>query len=223
MAVSSAAHAADAMHIGHASIIAQMETFFGQRWLWPGGGPFPHFLVALDESTEYKEYARAARKYLLGYDRELGIIPDPWLHITVQGFFREAGAQQLEVLRSAAREELRGMRAFHVEAGPVIAGDASVTAYLYPKHGLAELTRRARVAATRADMELREADEVYSAHTALAYSRQSWDSRDLARAFKPEPVERVKFTIDHVYLVSQRQDPQIGLFTWDQIERFPLQ
>jgi 2'-5' RNA ligase len=200
-----------------------METFFGQRWIWPGGGPYPHFLITLDESPEYKEYAHAARKHLLRYDRELGIIPDPWLHITVQGLFREAGAQQLDVLRATAREQLRGMQAFQVEVGPVIVGDASVTAYLYPKHDLAELTRRARVAATQAGLELREADDVYSAHTALAYSRQSWDSRELARAFKPEPVERVKFTVDHVYLVSQRQDPQKGLFTWDKIERFPLQ
>ncbi|MEY9842184.1 hypothetical protein [Streptacidiphilus sp. EB103A] len=36
-----------------------METFFSDGKLWPGGGPYPHFLVQLGDRPQFCVYARA--------------------------------------------------------------------------------------------------------------------------------------------------------------------
>jgi hypothetical protein len=51
--------------------------------IWPGGGP-SHVFVLLSEFPEYRAYARAHHELLSQYAVQLGVIPEEWLHSTVQ-------------------------------------------------------------------------------------------------------------------------------------------
>jgi len=172
-----------------------MQPFFSPRKLWPGGGPYPHFIIELGGHPGFTAFARGYREYLAPCAGALGIVPDEWLHATVQGIFQPAGREQMEQLGAAARRELAGMAAFDVEAGPARVGQTAVTVYLYPKDGMAELAGRLRAAAGSVPgIALRPPDGEFFAHATLAYSRLDWDARQLDQSVKAEPVRRASIT-----------------------------
>jgi hypothetical protein len=72
-----------------------LENFFVPKKIWKNGGPFPHVLVLLSEYQEFCEYARAHRDLLAEYDGKLGVIPEDWLHATVQGIHHPVDSDQL--------------------------------------------------------------------------------------------------------------------------------
>lgn len=55
----------------------------------------------------------------------------------------------------------------------------------------------------------------------LAYAqRESEDDRRLNRELRRLRPERIDLTIDRIHLVNQRQDPGLGIYTWDVVEEF---
>ncbi|MGV9884471.1 2'-5' RNA ligase family protein [Streptomyces sp. NPDC003006] len=201
-----------------------METFFSpaRRSVW-AAGPYLHFLVLLNRHDNYRAYARAHRDLFSGFS-ELGVVPEEWLHCTVQGLYHPTTAEQSEQLINATRRELVGMRAFTVQMGPTWPGVTAVTVAMYPEAGVAELNRRVRAAAESVPgIELRPAPAKMWAHSTLAYVKDGdFDDRPLNRGLRSLRPERVDVTIDRFYLVSQHQRPDLGYYTWDVIEEFPL-
>ena len=198
-----------------------MEKFFSDTKVWPAGGPFPHFLVLLCEYPEYRAYARA-HHHLLGQYPHLAIVPEEWLHATVQGIHHTVTAEQTEQLQTAARKELAGMRPFRVQLGPTWPGITAITVAIYPEAGMAELNARAQAsAASVPGITLRPSRARHWPHTTLAYARaESTDDRQLNRALRELRPERVELVIDRVHLVSQSQDLTRGIYTWDVVEKF---
>ncbi|MBL1099494.1 hypothetical protein [Streptomyces coffeae] len=74
-----------------------MENFFTLKKIWKDGGPSPHVLVLLSEYEEFREYARAHHD-LLAEHAEFGVIPEEWLHSTVQGIHHAVDTEQLAQL-----------------------------------------------------------------------------------------------------------------------------
>ncbi|WP_439681568.1 2'-5' RNA ligase family protein [Embleya sp. MST-111070] len=199
-----------------------METFFTKQKIWPGG-PCPHFLILFDRHPEFGEYVRAHHELLAEYGDKLGVIPERWLHSTIQGIHHRVTDEQMEQLRNATREEVRGMRPFTVQLGPTWPGITAVTVAMYPETGMAELNKRVR-AATNAvpGISLRPEEVKFWAHSTICYARQDFDDRRLNRALRALRPERVDITIDRVHLVNQRQDPAAGTYTWTVVEEFPF-
>lgn len=125
-----------------------VETFLNpaRQESW-ASGPFLHFLVLLNQDEDYRAYARAHRELLGGLDEHLGVVPEDWLHCTVQGIYAPTTAEQTEQLITAARRELEGMRPFTVQMGPAWPGVTAVTVAMYPETGVADLNKRVRAAA----------------------------------------------------------------------------
>ncbi|MGW0538099.1 2'-5' RNA ligase family protein [Streptomyces sp. NPDC003032] len=199
-----------------------MDTFFTPEKLWPGGGPYPHFLVLLEKMPAYRSYARAHASFLAGFPH-LSVVPEEWLHATVQGIHHPVTDTQLKQLRAAAAARLETMRPFTVQLGPVWPGVTAVTVAVYPEEGMTDLNDRVRAACeTVPGIGLRPRESRFWPHTTLAYARHdSCDDRLLNRGLRALRPERVTLTVDRVHLVSQRQDPHRG-YTWDVIEEFVL-
>ncbi|MFJ2175980.1 2'-5' RNA ligase family protein [Streptomyces sp. NPDC087851] len=200
-----------------------MENFFVPKKIWQGGGPFPHVLVLLSEYPEFCEYARAHHELLSEYGDKLGVIPEEWLHATVQGIHQAIDDGQLDKLRGTLREELAGMDPFQVQLGPVWPGVTAVTVAVYPEDGMAELNGCVRTAMEKVPgITLRAPELRFWAHSSLAYAREDFADRKLNRALRALRPPRVDITIDRVHLVNQYQRPDLGYYTWDVVEEVQL-
>ncbi|MEU6996650.1 2'-5' RNA ligase family protein [Streptomyces sp. NPDC046465] len=200
-----------------------MENFFVPSRIWTGGGPFPHVLVLLSEHPAFRAYARAHHELLSAYGDRLGVVPEQWLHSTVQGIHHTIDTDQTTQLREALRAELTGMKPFQVQLGPVWPGVTAVTVAVYPEHGMAQLNDRARTAAGKVPgVSLRAREERFWAHASLAYARADFPDRALNRALRALRPPRVDVTIDRVHLVNQYQSPGRGYYTWDVDDEIPL-
>ncbi|QKW20555.1 2'-5' RNA ligase family protein [Kitasatospora sp. NA04385] len=201
-----------------------MKPFFTPHRMWPGGGPYPHFLILLDRYPAYRAFVRAHHDLLAEYGERLGVVPEQWLHSTVQGIHHPCDAAQLDQLRAVSRRELRGLAPFTLQLGPTWPGITAITVAMYPENGMAELNRRVRVAADAVPgIALRDQPARFWPHTSLAYARDHiGDDERLNRALRALRPERVEITVDRVHLVNQRQDVEQGCYTWDVVEEFPL-
>lgn len=202
-----------------------METFFDSARVstW-AKGPFLHFHVLLSKDTDYRAYSRAHRGLLNDFGEHLGVVPEDWLHCTVQGLYHSTTGEQTTQLIGATRRELAGMRPFTIQAGPTWPGVTAVTVAMYPETGLAEVNKRVRAAAdTAPGIELRPAEEKFWAHSTLCYVRDgNFDDQLLNRQLRELRPARVNVTIDRVQLVTQRLDLATGYYTWEVVEEFTL-
>ncbi|WP_374777077.1 2'-5' RNA ligase family protein [Streptomyces sp. NBC_01310] len=200
-----------------------MENFFVPSKIWRNGRPFPHVLVLLSEYEEFRAYARAHRELLAEYGEKLGVIPEQWLHSTVQGIHHALDDDQVAQLRGTLRAELAGAKPFRVQLGPVWPGLTAVTVAVYPEDGMAALNDRVRAAAGQVPgIALRAREQRFWAHASLGYVRQDFNSDHLNRALRALRPPRVDVTIDRVHLVNQYQHPDKGYYTWDVIEEIPF-
>lgn len=188
-----------------------------------GGGPYPHVLVLLSEYPEVREYAPAHHELLSQYAERLGVIPEEWLHATVQGIHHAIDDSQTDKLRGTLHEELAGMQPFQVQLGPVWPGITAVTVAVYPEDGTAKLNGRVRAAMEKVPgIALRAPELRFWAHASLSYARQDFTDRKLNRALRALRPPRVDITIDRVHLVNQYQRPDLGYYTWDVVEEVQL-
>lgn len=198
-----------------------MKAFFRGDRIWPGGGPYPHILVLLGRYPELRGFARTHLRVLDRYREHLGIVPEDWLHSTVQGFYRPASAQRMQQFADTIRNELRDMEPFTVQFGPSYVGSSGVLVAMYPEADMSRLNRHVLAAAANAGFEIPPAGHRFCPHAALAYgTTMQWDSDSLARDLACLRPERVEITVDRVHLVSQRQNPDhsAGYYTWKVVE-----
>ncbi|MET9779333.1 2'-5' RNA ligase family protein [Streptomyces sp. NPDC006367] len=196
-----------------------MEKFFTPEKIWKDGGPFPHALILLSQYPEFREYARAHHELLSEYGDQLGVVPEAWLHSTVQGIHHAIDGDQLNQLRDALRTEVAGMKPFQVQLGPVWPGVTAVTVAVYPEDGMAQLNERVRAAAEKVPgISLRAKEAKFWAHATLAYARADFPDKKLNRALRALRPPRVDVTIDRVHLVNQYQRRDLGYYTWDVLE-----
>lgn len=200
-----------------------MKNFFDPNRIWKNGGPYPHVLVLLSDYPEFRAYARAHHELLAEYGERLGVIPEEWLHSTVQGIHHTVDNDQMDQLRQALANKMRDVKPFPVQLGPVWPGITAVTVAVYPEDGMAALNDRVRAAADDVPgISLRKREQRFWAHASLSYVRQDFDSDPLNRALRALRPPRADITIDRVHLVNQYQHPDKGYYTWDVVEELPL-
>ncbi|WP_217211909.1 hypothetical protein [Streptomyces sp. AC550_RSS872] len=159
-----------------------MERFFHSGRLW-GEGPYPHFLILLNEHPAYRAYAEAHHGLLSGYP--LGVVPAQWLHSTILGIHQRVSPDQMELLRCAARTELSAVAPCEVQLGPVWPGVTAITAAMYPEDGLAVLNARARAAAESVPgITLRPPEPRFWGHSTLAYALAGYYTWDVVEEFR---------------------------------------
>jgi hypothetical protein len=196
-----------------------VERFFHSGRLW-GEGPYPHFLILLNEHPAYRAYAEAHHSLLSAYP--LGVVPAQWLHGTILGIHHRVSPAQLELLRCAARTELSTVAPYEVQLGPVWPGVTAITAAVYPEDGLAALNARVRAAAESVPGITLRPPGPFWGHSTLAYALDDFDDRRLNRELRALRPDRVTLTIDRIALVNEYQDQVAGYYTWDVVEEFRL-
>lgn len=201
-----------------------MRPFFSPDRLWPDGHTRLHVYLHpnLHTHPQLAALIKQARGVLAEYPREVTLVPDEWLHLTVAAAPFEV--DDLDHLRASLRQALHGLPPVGLRVGSTLATYSSVLLDAGdPDRAFAGLHARVDEAILRSTG--RPATITTAPHLALAYGADAAtvDSGRIGTALRHQcRPPHAPLTISEVLLVRVTQDTEIGAYTWDCLERYRL-
>jgi hypothetical protein len=208
-----------------------MERFITAERTWAERSRWHVYVLPdLDVDADLRRLVDQSRAVLAGYPM-LSLVPEPWLHATMQmitgrGGDDITGAQRAGLIE-ALQEHVGGLAPFIATAGSVLAGRSGVVVDLdqdLPGEPFAVLGDRVRAAigAVFGEEGLRYDPGI--PHMSLAYAIGDGDSGEvqgqLRRAVRPS---RARLSVGAVWLLDVIQDPVRSQYRWHEpIARIPL-
>lgn len=189
------------------------------HWWWrPGwsvGRRFYTWHLTFDGATDV---LRLVREYDAHLDLPgLDIIPERWLHLTMQGIGFEGEVDEAEVQKivAAARARLATLDPFTITLGPAVVDPEVVRLRVTPAEPVVRLRReiRAAIADVWGSEHVPEDEAGFTPHLSLAYSNRAGDMQpilDAANAVTPEPAT---MAVTHADLILLNRDQQE--YRWD--------
>lgn len=201
-----------------------MQPYFANR-TFPAS---PYLQVAILPDMEAN---RALRHLVTNAGRLLRtypgipVLPQEWLHITVQAIWpAEAAthaqrAQLIEALTDAAAL----LTPVTIQVGSVLTSSSGVVADTHPDHVLADIYNATAAAVQKVFGDSAAAKDSRPAHMALGYCTAATDGDPiqtwLRRGLRPS---HAPLTVDALHVLNVTPDPQHALFRWEHIARIPL-
>ena len=208
-----------------------MDRFITAERIWPEASRW-HVYVLPDLGTDTAFRRLVERSHtVLARHPALAVVPDAWLHATVQMVTGRAGADVTEAQRAALvaglHEQAGGLAPFTATGGSVQANQTGVVVDLdldLPGEPFAVLGERVRTAIRGVFGDEGVRYDPGTPHITLAYATGPADSgvmqSALRRTVRPS---RAPLTVDAVWLLDVVQDPDRSQYRWHEpIARIPL-
>jgi hypothetical protein len=208
-----------------------MRRFITAGRTWPERSRWHVYVLPdLDADADLRRLVGQSQAVLARFPG-LSVVPDRWLHATMQMVTGRAGEDVTEAQRAALigalHEHVGGLAPFTATAGSVLAGTAGVVLDLdldLPGEPFAVLGERVRAAigAVFGAGGLRY--DPGTAHVSLAYATGDADSGEvqeqLRAAVRPA---RSRLSVGAVWLLDVVQDPARSQYRWHEpLARIPL-
>jgi 2'-5' RNA ligase len=196
------------------------------HWWWrPGwrvGRQFYTWHLTFADVPDVHRLAHAYGPYLdlPGLD----LIPDPGLHLTMQGigFVDEVAPADVVKIAQAARTQLAHIEPFTISLGPTVVDDEVVRLEVAPIAPVRELRDRLRVAIAEVwgPDNVPEAADGFTPHVSLAYSNRDGDITPIQAATSAVSPEPAIVAVSHADLILLNRDQQ--QYQWTTHARVPL-
>jgi 2'-5' RNA ligase len=175
---------------------------------WSGGRQFYTWHLTFEDAPDV---VRLVREYNAHLDLPgLDIVPDRWLHLTMQGigFVGEVDQADVDKIVAAAGTRLSTLAPFNVALGPTVVDPEVVRLEVNPTEPVARLrmTLRAAIAEVWGSEHVPDDEDDFTPHVSPAYSNRNGDMRPIlaaASAVTPQPGEA---TISHADLILLNRD-----------------
>jgi 2'-5' RNA ligase superfamily len=195
------------------------------HWWWrPGwhvGRRFYTVHVTFADAPVVQALAAKTRDRLAGLP-DLDLIPEQWLHLTMQGigFADEVSDADLSAIIAATQARLAAVPPVTVMIGPPVVASEGVTCWAAPPRALdpARDAVRAGIADTWGPDRVPEAAQ-WSAHVSLAYASADGPSEPIEAALRGLPDE-AEVTIGSVDLIRLGRDRRV--YEWETIASLSL-
>lgn len=194
------------------------------HWWWrPGWSVGTRWLtwhLTFDGQAPLHELAATYRQALEEFDC-LTLVPDRWLHLTMQGLGDAAQIDPADIkaIGDAARPRLAAIPAFDLEFDrPVFtpeairwdaAGDGPAAVRNAIRDGIAEVWPEAP-----------EPAEGFGAHVTIGYGNRDADARPVIEAINTVPSSPVSVRVTHADLILLDRDRR--MYEWTTVESIPL-
>lgn len=181
---------------------------------WDAGERYYTVHVTFHEQHQLHEHAQAWRRVLAPYD-QLDLVPDEWLHLTMQGLGRAGAVDQgqVEAIADRAGARLAKLSGFEVSVGdPVFTPDA-VRFEPQPAAPVAGARRAVREAIGEIWPQVPERADGFVPHITAGYGNQDADARALVAAIEAAEIPPVTIEITHVDVILLGRDE--GTYTWN--------
>ncbi|MEV4516703.1 hypothetical protein AB0K00_48095 [Dactylosporangium sp. NPDC049525] len=208
-----------------------MQRFITAERTWPEPSRWHVYVLPdLDTDADLRRLVEQSHAVLAGHPA-LSVVPEPWLHATMQMVTGRAGDDVTEAQRAALtgalHEHVGGLAPFTATAGAVLAGTSGVVLDLdqdLPGEPFAVLGDRVRAAigAVFGADGLRYDPGV--PHISLAYATGDGDSGEvqdhLRKTIRPS---RARLSVAAVWLLDVIQDAARSQYRWHEpLARIPL-
>ena len=204
----------------------RLERLVNHWWWRPGwsvGRSFYTWHLTFDDATAapLHELVRRLHEELAGADG-LDLIPQPWLHLTMQGlgFTDEVSGDDVEAIAHAASERLATVPAFDLKLGPIEADDEATGLLVRPWAAVNAVRDGIRAAIADVWEEVPENPQFHP-HVSIAYSNADVPTVPLRARLAPlRDIEPVTIPITGAQLIRLNRDNQ--MYEWEDVADISL-
>lgn len=190
------------------------------HWYWrPGWGIGTRFYTWHITFADKPEIVAFAGRYRdrLSEEPMLDVVPDQWLHLTMQGigFVTSVSLDDVNAIALAARKRCAALAPFRLTLDKPYVDPESIQIAVQPPDPVRQLRAelRAAIADVWGDNHVPEPASPYTPHMSLAYVNSDGPAGPLAQAINSVTEAAASATIDSCQLIVLNRDP--GMYVWE--------
>ncbi|MHB9861700.1 2'-5' RNA ligase family protein [Streptomyces sp. YIM S03343] len=203
----------------------QPETM-GNHWWWrPGwnvGRRFYTWHLTFEGQTDVHRVATEYRTALAPLGDVLTLIPDQWLHLTMQGigFVGEVEEDDVRAIAKAASSQLAAVPAFDLQIGPAVLDPEAILLHVQPDGPVRAIRNAIRQAIVDILGQAPESAEGFTPHMSVAYSASNGPAEPIAQILAGLHVAPAKARISCAELIVIHRDNE--MYEWEPFATVPL-
>jgi 2'-5' RNA ligase len=200
---------------------ANMTNHWWWRPGWDVGRRFYTWHLTFDGQTDVHRLADAYRDGLADVP-DLTLIPDQWLHLTMQGigFVGEVDEKAVQAIVEAATTRLASVPAFDIELGPAVLDPEAILLEVRPEGPVRTVRDTIRAAIGDVLPEVPERADGFSPHVSVAYSASEGPAAPSAEALTRLDAPPAKTRITTAELIVLHRDNL--MYEWEPYAQVPL-
>jgi 2'-5' RNA ligase len=203
----------------------QPETMRNHWWWRPGwrvGRRFYTWHLTFEGQPDVHRLAAEYRSALAPLGSALTLIPDQWLHLTMQGigFVGETGEEDVRAIVEAARDRLAAVPAFGLRIGPEVIDPEAVLLNVHPDQPVRDVRNAIRAAIGDVLGSIPEKAEGFTPHVSVAYSSGHGPTAPITAVLKKLDLAPATARISTAELIVIHRDNQ--MYEWEPFARVPL-
>lgn len=201
------------------------SAYTADHWWWrPGWGPGTRFYtwhLTFAQSPDVHRIAGQYRKALAPVGG-LDLVPDAWLHLTMQGvgFTEQVEEGDLLAILAAARRNLSEIGPFDIELDRPVFTPEAIRWDPVPAQPVVALRLAIRRAIGEAWAEVPEVEEGFSPHVTIAYCNTRGPAAPVLAALATPPGDPVNARVTHADLIVLGRDRK--MYEWETYASVPL-
>ncbi|MFG1877637.1 2'-5' RNA ligase family protein [Sphaerisporangium sp. NPDC049003] len=199
----------------------QMTDHWWWRPGWSIGRRFYTWHVTFQHASDVHRLAHAYRHGLTGVDG-LDLVPDQWLHLTMQGlgFVDEVSEQDVRAIVDAAIRRLSAVPAFEIKLDSPRITPEAVRWEAAPAAPVAAVRLAIRQAIAEVWPAVPEPEEGFAAHITIAYSNATGPAAPIGEALDAVDASPALARIDTAELIVLGRDRR--MYEWEPYASVPL-
>ncbi|MEV0696025.1 2'-5' RNA ligase family protein [Streptomyces sp. NPDC050388] len=199
-----------------------MRNHWWWRPGWHSGRRFYTWHFTFDGQDELHRAAADYRAALTPLGPAFTLIPDQWLHLTMQGvaFVDEIAEADVRAIVDAARTRLAAVPAFDIQLGPAILDPEAVLLPVSPGDPVQDVRNAVRAAIGDVLKEVPEKADAFRLHVSVAYSAADGPAEPVAKALAAVADTSAPARIATADLIVIHRDNQ--RYEWETYASVPL-
>jgi len=203
----------------------QPEPMRNHWWWRPGwsvGRRFYTWHLTFEGQDDVHRLAAEYRSALAPLGDALTLIPDRWLHLTMQGigFVGETKEQDVRAIVDAAQTRLASIPAFDAQIGPAVLDPEAVLLHVHPDGPVRAVRNAIRDAIGDVLGETPEKAEGFTPHVSVAYIAGDGPAEPIAQILNSLDVTPARARISSAELIVIHRDNQ--MYEWETFANVPL-
>lgn len=200
---------------------APMRNHWWWRPGWNQGREFYTWHLTFDQQPDVHRFA-AAYRHALAPANGLDLVPDRWLHLTMQGigFVGEVDEGTVREITDAARVRLAEVPAFDVTLRTPIVDPEAILVPVEPADPVRGVRDAIRAAIGEVLPEVPESAYGFTPHVSLGYSNAEGPAAPFAAALADTDIPAVTAHITHADLIRINRDHR--MYVWEPFAQVPL-